>query len=70
MQKKIEALLKKLGGEVWQKPKWMCKHTFERLKNLYWEYERKHESAFEKETLELFGCTVSEGLFRKGRRIK
>ncbi len=58
MQDKIEARLDKLGGNAWQRPKWMRKHTFERLKRIYWEYDRKHQEAFERETLEIFGFII------------
>ncbi len=63
MQVKVEAKLKQLGGDTWQKPKWMRKDTFEKLRNLYWEYGSKHDEAFEKETWAMFGCSV-EGMFR------
>lgn len=63
MQEKVEGKLKQAGGDTWEKPKWMRKHTFERLKKLYWDYHRKQDEAFERETWEMFGCSV-EGMFR------
>ena len=64
MQVKVETKLKGLGGDPWSKPKWMRKDTFEELRNLYWEYGRKHDEAFEQEAWEMFGCSV-EGIFQR-----
>jgi hypothetical protein len=55
MMNKVEDKLKRVGGTLQSKPKWMRKVTFEKLRDKYWKYDEKHEAAFCKESLELFG---------------
>ncbi len=62
MRDKIENILKSAGGGTHHKPKWMRKHTFERLRDRYWDYFRKNDEAFEREFKEMFGCTLLEAI--------
>lgn len=58
MQSRIEDSLDSRGGSIIEKPKWMRKHTFKKLKNRYWDYEFKQEEAMLREAREMFGISL------------
>jgi len=72
MRDKVESVLINACGGTHNKPKWMRKSTFKVLQDRYWDYHFKHEDAFERKVMTIFGCSVSEafkvGLSKKKLR--
>lgn len=52
---KIDQLLKKKGGSLSKKPKWMRWKTFKRLSEKHWNYEERSDIAFGMELLANYG---------------
>lgn len=53
-QHKIENTLKKLGGTLDKKPKWMKKHKFNSLKAKHFDYDIQYQEIFHKKILNSF----------------
>jgi hypothetical protein len=51
---KIEKMLEAKGGSLYEKPKWMKRITFERLRDKHFEYDMKNENAVRRELLEWY----------------
>lgn len=60
MEDKVERIIERAGGDLHNKPKWMRKYTFKRLRDRCFDYSFRNHEATEREFKAIFGCSIRE----------